>query len=562
MPHLRSVWIAPLVVLAVGLACENPLRVENSNEPDRNRALSSPADVEALIGASYATVHQGTLGGISLVAQLQTMGLENYSTLANFNMGPRGAVPRSAIINDRGNPGQDIHFRDFTFMHRAAWAAAQGYARLNIPGFTLGSAGRDARARAFARFAHGAALGNLALAYDSGGHVTENDVEGTVPPLLGYNDLRDAALGYLDEAIAIAQANGSGFPLPANWMNGNPLSRDDFVRLVRSYKARFRAGVARTPAERAAVGWAAVIADAENGIQSDFQIEMNSVAGWQMAWVGQHFVSANWHQMWQFMLGMADTSGAYSAWLNTAPGDRVPFVVVTPDRRFPQGVDRPTQQANSPRGALTGEAAPPVDATPYFRNRPSGEDQPGDPIGISMYDFWRTRLLFNTANQAGVRWSVMTKAEMDLLRAEGLVRTGAGNIPAALALIDVSRVGKGQLPSLVAAGITDTLTAVPGGSACVPKVPDPATSFKSAKCGNIMEALKWEYRMETAFTGYGMWYFAGRGWGDLPEGTAYHWPVPYQEMDARREPFYDLGGVGGPASLGRGTYGLFSGGVF
>ncbi len=68
--------------------------------------------------------------------------------------------------------------------------------------------------------------------------------------------------------------------------------------------------------------------------------------------------------------------------------------------------------------------------------------------------------------------------------------------------------------------------------------------------------------METMYTGYGMWYFAGRGWGDLPEGTALYWPVPYQEMDTRREPFYPAGGRNRPGGAPAGNYGLFAGGVY
>ena len=91
---------------------------------------------------------------------------------------------------------------------------------------------------------------------------------------------------------------------------------------------------------------------------------------------------------------------------------------------------------------------------------------------------------------------------------------------------------------------------------------DAAQAYKKAKCRNIWEALKWEYRLETAYTGYGMWFFAGRGWGDLPQGTAVHRPVPYQELQVRIEPFYGLGGVDGVAGSGKGNYGLFQGGVY
>jgi len=106
-------------------------------------------------------------------------------------------------------------------------------------------------------------------------------------------------------------------------------------------------------------------------------------------------------------------------------------------------------------------------------------------------------------------------------------------------------------------GINDLTTPVPGGSGCVPRVPQPP-DFTTTACGNIFEALKWEKRMETAFIGYGSWYFDDRGWGDLPEGTALNWPVPWQEMDARVEPFYNMPDVakGTLPGAAKGTYGL------
>ena len=68
--------------------------------------------------------------------------------------------------------------------------------------------------------------------------------------------------------------------------------------------------------------------------------------------------------------------------------------------------------------------------------------------------------------------------------------------------------------------------------------------------------------METMYTGYGMWYFASRGWGDLPEGTAIQWPVPWEELLVRRDGIYGLGGVGQIGGAGKGNYGLFNGGVY
>ncbi len=554
MSTFRSV--ACIFVLAGLAACADTLVVEDPNDPDRDRALSRPSDIEAFISNTYAQVQNATLGGSNddLQTQLQVMGMENTSALANFAMGPRGSIPRTPIENTRNSTGSGGNYRDFQVLHRAARMATIGIAAMIKLG-TLGSAAQDARARSFARFVQGVAYGNLALAYDSASLMSETDDPQATQPLSDYTTVMAASYVMLDSAIAIARANPGSFPLPSGWINGNALDTTGYFRFIRSYKARFRATVARSPAERAAADWNAVIADANAGITADFNIGMNPAAGWDVVWPIQSYATgpANWHQMSQFYMGMADKSGGYDAWLALTPANRAPFLVVTDDKRFPQGATRAAQNADTLRPnyrTFTG--------FPYVRNRQAGEDQPGQPLQISMYDFYRSRAFF-VAGRIG-NYPIMTRAEIRLYAAEGYLR--AGNFAAATARIDSSRVTNAGLPSV--AVLTDTVTAVPGAAACVPHVPDPAaaTPYRLSKCGNLWDALKWEYRMETAYTGYGMWYFAGRGWGDLPEGTALYWPVPYQEMDTRAQAFYPSGGVGGPGAAPHGNYGLFAGGVF
>ena len=558
---MRAFRYALFGVLALTVAgCNQPLTVDNTNNPDRDKALASVTDLENFLSTTYAVMHSGTLGGgggsFGLQPQLLTQGMENVSGLANFAMGPVSAIPRNQLSNFPGAQGTLEAYRDFLVVHRAARLATLALVRLQT--FSLGSPARDARARAFARFVQGVSLGNLALAYDSAVIVTETNSADALISLSDYKTVMTAALQYLDSAITIATSAPSGsdgFPLPTTWINGRALTAAQFIQFARSYRARFRAGVARTPAERAdiaaggIVDWTKVIADANAGITADFNITMDPTNGWDVAWVQQHYAGAEWHQMSQFFIGMADTAGLYDQFLAFAPASRLPFVIRTPDRRFPAGTDRPAQQAVIPPGNFT--------TVPYFQNRATASDRPGDPLQISQYDYVRS-LAFSLATRIGP-FPVMTRAEIRLLAAEGYLRTG--NVAQAAILIDSSRVGKGVLPGL-AGVITDTVTAVPGGAACVPRVPDAAQAYKKAKCGNIWEALKWEYRLETAYTGYGMWFFAGRGWGDLPQGTAVHRPVPYQELQVRIEPFYGLGGVDGVAGSGKGNYGLFQGGVY
>ena len=99
--------------------------------------------------------------------------------------------------------------------------------------------------------------------------------------------------------------------------------------------------------------------------------------------------------------------------------------------------------------------------------------------------------------------------------------------------------------------ITSATQVVPGGTTCVPQVPSGTT----VSCGTILEALKYEKRMETAYSSFGRWWIDGRGWGDLIEASALEYPVPYQEMQSRQKSSYNLGGGFG-SSAAKGTYGF------
>jgi hypothetical protein len=553
------------LALAVA-ACSDPLAVTNPNSPDRNRVFTNAADLEVFASGLYIVMIQSTIGGNNdaLQTQMSTMSMENTSTLANFAMGPRGALPRNPITNQRGSQGNAGNYHDWFRGHRAARQAALTLAALKV--LPLNSPSATNRARAFARLVQGIALGDLALAYDSASILTEDDNPeadaAVVVPLSGYQAVNTAALGYLDSAIAIATANPSSTFLPDVpnfWINGGSFSSTNFIALARSYKAKFRANVARTPAERAAVAWDSVIADANAGIQTDFAPKFDQPNGWDVSWVAQHFTTGAgaWHQMSQFWMGMADSSGGYATWLNTS--QKTPFLVVTLDRRFPRGTTR-AQQNDTLLNVGTGNSGQAFANTPYFRNRTSGGDVAGDPLQVSMYDFWRSRQ-FRQALRIGP-YPIITAAEIRLLAAEGYLRLTPPNFTEAINRINVSRIGKGGLDS-IPNSIADTVTRIPGGNHCVPQIPAPPYTPGSITtiCGNVWDALKWEYRMETAYTGYGNWFFPARGWGDLPQNTATQWPVPYQEMDARRKPFYGFGG-GLSSSSGPGNYGLFSGGVY
>jgi hypothetical protein len=542
--------LAAVTALALLSACvENPLEVNNTNNPDVDRVYASPVNVETTVSQLFKNMYNGQYNSSDDIwTQSLSMSFESHSQLGNFGMGTRAAIPRNPIDNSIGNGVSEGNFRDFDHLSRNAKSAANTIAAINLFATTaksIGSPARDARAKSFAYFSLAYATGQLSLLYDSAAIITPAQASDEIPPFSPYGAVNAYALDALDSAIAIANSaaassGSNGWPIPADWMSTSAtIDKDTWVRMLRSYKAKFRAGVARTPAERNGVAWASVIADATNGITADFVVLANASTGWGASPIQQLRVSSGWSQMTPMILGMADNSGAYDAWLATPLMSRTAFLMITDDKRFPAGATRAAQTAVT--GTVKG--GPAAGSILYFRNRPVGEDTPAEPWGTWYYDNWRFWSI--GANGGNGPFIVFSVAENDMLAAEGYLRTG--NIAAAATLIDKTRVRAG-LPSV--AGITNLTTPVPGGSSCVPRVPQ-APNYTSTACGTIFEAMKWEKRVETSFTGYAQWFIDGRGWGDLPQGTAVHWPVPYQELFARLLPSYTT-----QERAVRGTYGF------
>lgn len=526
---------APLVgaLALLGLtACGDALAVNNYNVPDIARVLYSEASVEAVVAGLGSQVANTQRASESVNTQSKILAEESFASVANFGMAARVAN-RTSIANELGNDNQTGNLANFNANQRTqrlAFTALYSYAGIKARqgGVSLLSAGAENRLRAFAYFMAAQTIANTAVAYDSLAVLSEATPTSVIPGLSSAADANLKAIEYFDSAFTIA---GRGMDdVPATWLSqGAAVTQANFQRLVRSYRARARVAITRTPAERAAVNWAAVIADATAGITADFVIQINGNTGWSAGFdAGQMYVTGGWHSFPMKYAGMADVSGAYQTWVATPSANRRAFLVVTPDGRWPTGATRALQQASTPNNLILPR---------YVRMRPTGDDVVAAGDGESWYDHRRFGLAQSNNSVAGP-YTEMSKTEIDMLAAEGYIRTG--NNAAAEALIDISRLRNG-LPSVVGVGAG----VVPGGANCVPKLPN-------GNCGSLLEAMKYEKRMETAFTGYMIWFTDGRGWNDLPANTVIEWPVPYQEMQARQQPYYN----GTRQQTGASTYGF------
>jgi hypothetical protein len=384
------------------------------------------------------------------------------------------------------------------------------------------------RAQIYGKFVQGLAHGAVALLYDRG-YVIDETVE-TIdeagnPILLGepvgYNQVMAAALAKLDQAIALAGTAGAAdIEIPAEWLaSAEALDMPTLIKVANSFQARLRASVARTPAERQAVNWTAVLSDVNAGITTDWLTDQAYLFN---NWIGYgpryYLGQATWQQMTPFIFGMADQSGNYQRWLSIPVSDRTqvfpdntPVLFVTPDKRFPQGTTAAEQAA----------------APGTFVQYRAGNAFSRPERGSWRWSFYAHRASAGTVAAGSV--AEISVDEMRLLAAEA--HYWLGNLPEAANLINVTRVPAG-LNATNAAGLN---------TSCVPKLPN-------GTCGNLFEMLKWEKRIEAWWTGpyeSSQW-FDMRGWGDHYKGTPLQYPIPDRQLEVLGlGAEYTFGGVGG-----------------
>ena len=571
---------AALAATAFGLAaCD--LAIDNPTEGDTKRVLGTPDDAEALVSTYYKRWSSGVYGSTgNLEGMANIMSLMNFSSLANNCQNNHYPFSGASNGNAPGNVCGGEQVRLYQFMNEVARVSSSFLVQMDsgmVLGQTVPAAtdGRNLRARAWSEFLRGLSLGYLSLMHDSSSIVSpgqdQSEPECNKEPLSGvcvgllkyYTVVFDSSMAAFARAIAYASTTpnaGSqdGFPIPDSWLpSPTSWTSPNFVRLIRSYRARIRANVARRSTET--VDWQAVVDDAQNGITEDHYIVTSTTQGPGNSWRQQYNSYDTWHQMPPFIIGMADTSGRYEAWIAQGLSERgagnSAFFMITPDLRFPQGANRTEQQGDFALSQCnTGGTA----CKRYFYNRPNGDDVFSGPgwgwsnYGFTRFRSWAQRGDANSARNG--RTLFFTIAELDMLQAEGLYKLGPANDAAVAALINKTRTRMpGTHPVFGTANVAlgGGLPAVlpirgPAATgvmrACVPKVPTGVAG--PVVCGDLWEALKYEKRIETAYTHYAPWFLDSRRWDDLPKDTPLFWPVPFQELQARGKAVTALYGTG------------------
>lgn len=483
---------------------------------DPVRGLAVQEDVETLIGGSMAgwwrAAHGRTPGpALSTAADAHT------SSWRNFGMLDAGTEPRLPL-----RFGEGVRF-DFVTppwieLNRTLASVRDGMVAIRS-GVELGEDGSDTpRAVAFGSFMQGMTLGLLAVLYDEAFVVDENVPLGAVS-LAPYPEVMNAALAKLDAAIELAEANT--FTIPSSWIGfAGSMDQEGLARLARSYRARLRLAVARSPAEREGVDWDAVIRDVDQGI----------VTPWEGAYDGDHATNWAWamdkilaggHPAWGRLdyraIGPADASGGWERWINSPPAQRRPFVIDTDDRRITGG-------------------APDTPGT-YVRFYEEIAFLPRR--GTDHFSFYADTRWAHLLESRGVGvYPDFPTEELEFIRAEALYHMG--DREGAMAIVNRWRA-HGELPPF-----TDPHGVAPGGERCVPQTP-------SGACGDLWEALKYEKRIELFHYGPFTEYTDDRGWGDLVPGTFTTFPAPSDDFTALLADLYGLSRSSEARTLGSDT---------
>jgi hypothetical protein len=496
MKNIRNRLMTLAVAGSIVLASCADLTVDNLNNPDTDRALSSASDLttlaEGLVKNWYNAIHN--YDGFKMPAAV----LADAASCSWGNVGMRemGTEPRPSFNNSPSYNYLYLAATPFTRMYSVNSSAVDVIKAVQGGVIDFGSDGP--RVEAISHFARGIAMGYIALAYDRGYIIDESTAQEDIisPTLVDYNTMMDHAVATLVKAATIAKNNSFSLNETVIKTPGG-VSSDQLAQMAHSFIARFMTNVARTEAERMAVNWNEVITHVSNGITADVGI-INQLAPWQGAdWYDEGFIYA-----------------VYPGW------GRVDMRVIN------------MMDDSYPKHNPAGEDFAAPDSARIFDNAEVDDRLWTDYQHLSSNNFRPERGLYFFSSFRYDRhsdyigpWDAilpdLTISEMDMYHAEALAMTG--NLAGAAAILnDASKARK-----------------VRGG------LPDVAAD-KDA----IMAAIHHERMVETFLDASGSEWFEMRGKDMLQKGSPLHWPIPADVLETLGFPlpYYTYGGETAPAT--------------
>ena len=502
-----AVCLAPLLVLLVVIGCQKDLSVTNLNAPDKDRALASPNDVEKLAGGAF---RQWWWSQVYRPWAFSVMADEFTSSWGNFGMRDTGSEPRKAWDNSPSYGYDSVNRYPWRYCYRAISAVNDPLSQVEGGMKIVDEEGNDMTmfVKTWAKFIQGISLGFLGQVFDKAFIIDETTDLAAKQQPFPYTEVHARGMEKLQEAIDLCKSNS--FTIPSTYMPilGKEYTNVDLEKLAHSFMARYMAGVARSPEERAAADWASIANHAANGITEDVEFDCDGDIWW--SYLAGLMMNKGWLRSDYKLIGPADTSGNYEAWLNTPVDDRNEFFIETNDKRVTGGA----HDADGKYFTYYGKS-------PFRSNR-----------GTYHYSMYHTHQYLATYNNgyAGPA-PLISLAEMDFLRAEAALRQN--DVQTALDIINHYHVGIGEMEPIT--------SAIPVGAPGDERDGRPDIGGLG---NSIWAVLKYDKGIEIADKNCAVAWTDRRGWGTLVKGTIIYFPIPGDELEVLLMDNYTFGGIG------------------
>lgn len=481
MKQINIILLTCCIALAAGCS-KSELDVANPNQPDYKKVYKTGADLENLSSGLYNIVYNGENAASGMKAFLATAADNVTCSWGNFGMRDMSYEPRDNSW-DNSPTYSNGTTTEYTFnkMYGAITTASLIFKAVDS-GVNVEGAGGNEKVKAFSKFIQGVAYGNLAMLFDKAFVVDEkNTVEPSVSKAVGYQQVSQAAVGYLDEAI---KYSATAFTIPAAWLGtAADYSSADFKKLCNTMAARILSYTPRNKTDLAAVDWTKVKTYADAGITSDFTIEMDGAVNWYDE-AGDYLTSNGWGMTDMYTVNMMDPVTQPAHWDNSAS--------------FP----RPPESTNPIDKRLKSD----------YEFVPSNWFNPGR--GYYHFSTYRSSRYDDVYVSAIGPKPVVMAAENAMLRAEAAAYKNA--LADAAAIINAgTRVTRGQMPDV------------------------------TADLAQLVKAIHHERFVEMYTTGAGLQFFEMRKLDLLQKGTPLHFPLPAKVLQTfgEKPPYYTFGTV-------------------
>jgi starch-binding outer membrane protein, SusD/RagB family len=496
------IFVIP-VFMGLLFSCED-LNVENLNDPDTARVLSSPDDVRSVAQGTFLSYWQATRATNIHITSL--VAADQFTcSWGNFWMRWISNEPRIPWDN-KITAANDQVSENFFINSYASLSQINDALKLIADGMEIGVDGVDNPGiQSFGYFMQGWILGNIGLAFDQGYVVKENTDLGTLQ-FQPYQEIVDSALISLKKAITIA-TNAADFTLAETTINGVTVNNSLIIELSHSYIARFLALTPRTAAQSDDVDWNEVLTHANAGITEDFGPTGDGSPYEGATWWDENFiylVQPGWARIDNRLINLMDP--AY------------------PARYWSDGV------AQVVHGGLTAGQAQSLDnrLTTDFEFLPSVDFNPSR--GYYHYSHYRFSR-FDASMYVGLGTLYEFRAyENKLLAAEASARLN--DLPAAIAILNDP-----LLPRIARGGLSN----IPG----------------TASQEDVLKAIFYEREIELLSQGFMIGNYDMRRRDMLQSGSLLNYPVPGKELETLGLPVYTYGGVANADGINTSNGGWF-----